>query len=388
MDVVKTTKLLDDICTSSSGSDELKIELNNQSLIPEVNEEVHTELDTQNYSSLLSIKEEYLEIETNLKLDDSVHNASFSSADQKSPRKSVANSRKNSISLTDLLTNNSNRRSLNNSRNNSPNRMIRDDRKSVDLIAADCDVSFIEDNDMFSTANSTLVTFDTGKLQIAAEVNREKKEKDTWDKICSLNNSFSKSIELEEKAEIESNIQVEAEFTFNKFIIDEQVEEVEPEKLDSDTDQDMVVVKDTHVVNKENSVKNEQEFKKNGYTREINVKSKHEAAKNSSDENILLVSRSIENNANLTSDSTELIKYTFNLNDVNLVGKPRIRYIEEQMRICRESYAKLKNEISVIDRKRKKLKRSSLGNHSSYHLGNTTSNEENSKQEMAINAKK
>ena len=43
---------------------------------------------------------------------------------------------------------------------------------------------------------------------------------------------------------------------------------------------------------------------------------------------------------------------------MNLTGKQKIRYIEEQMKLCREAYAKLKNEIAVIDRKKKKLKRS------------------------------
>ena len=36
------------------------------------------------------------------------------------------------------------------------------------------------------------------------------------------------------------------------------------------------------------------------------------------------------------------------------MGKQRIRYIEEQMKVCREVYAKLKNEIAAIDRKKKK----------------------------------
>jgi hypothetical protein len=43
-----------------------------------------------------------------------------------------------------------------------------------------------------------------------------------------------------------------------------------------------------------------------------------------------------------------------------LVGKQKIRFIEEQMRLCREEYAKLKNEVAEIDRKKKKLKRNLL----------------------------
>lgn len=65
--------------------------------------------------------------------------------------------------------------------------------------------------------------------------------------------------------------------------------------------------------------------------------------------------------------------------DVNLKGKQQIRYIEEQMKLCRESYARLKNEIAAIDRKKKKLKRSYLdksGNNSYAGVGNTTSNDE------------
>ncbi len=72
---------------------------------------------------------------------------------------------------------------------------------------------------------------------------------------------------------------------------------------------------------------------------------------------------------------------------MNVVGKQKIRYIEEQMKLCRESYAKLKNEIAAIDRKKKKLKRCS-GNHSYQNIGNTTSNEENSKHEIASASKK
>jgi hypothetical protein len=67
------------------------------------------------------------------------------------------------------------------------------------------------------------------------------------------------------------------------------------------------------------------------------------------------------------------------------VGKQKIRYIEEQMKLCRESYAKLKSEIAAIDRKKKKLKRSYMdkSGNNSYAVGNTTSNEESSKQEMS-----
>ncbi len=56
------------------------------------------------------------------------------------------------------------------------------------------------------------------------------------------------------------------------------------------------------------------------------------------------------------------------------------------MRLCRESYAKLKNEIAAIDRKKKKLKRCSGNNNQ--NIGNTTSNEENSKHEITSTSKK
>ena len=46
--------------------------------------------------------------------------------------------------------------------------------------------------------------------------------------------------------------------------------------------------------------------------------------------------------------------------DKSLFGKQRIKHIEEQMRMCRDEYVKLKNEIASIDRKKKKLKRSIL----------------------------
>jgi hypothetical protein len=42
------------------------------------------------------------------------------------------------------------------------------------------------------------------------------------------------------------------------------------------------------------------------------------------------------------------------------VGKPKIQFIELQMRLCREEYAKLKNEVAEIDRKKKRLKRNLL----------------------------
>lgn len=55
-----------------------------------------------------------------------------------------------------------------------------------------------------------------------------------------------------------------------------------------------------------------------------------------------------------------LPKFPYHLIGCSLVGKPKIKFIEEQMRLCREEYAKLKNELAAIDRKRKKLKRNML----------------------------
>jgi hypothetical protein len=48
------------------------------------------------------------------------------------------------------------------------------------------------------------------------------------------------------------------------------------------------------------------------------------------------------------------LKIILNL-DSNLIGKQRIKHIEEQMKLCREAYTKLKMEIAAIDRKKKKL---------------------------------
>jgi hypothetical protein len=45
---------------------------------------------------------------------------------------------------------------------------------------------------------------------------------------------------------------------------------------------------------------------------------------------------------------------------VSLIGKQRIRCIEEQMRLCRDAYNKLKYEVAALDRKKKKLKRNIL----------------------------
>ena len=56
----------------------------------------------------------------------------------------------------------------------------------------------------------------------------------------------------------------------------------------------------------------------------------------------------------------DLPKFPYHLIGCSLVGKPKIKFIEEQMRLCREEYAKLKNELAVMDRKRKKLKRNML----------------------------
>jgi len=48
-------------------------------------------------------------------------------------------------------------------------------------------------------------------------------------------------------------------------------------------------------------------------------------------------------------------KYSFHVINSNLIGKQRIKQIEEQMKLCREAYTKLKMEIAAIDRKKKKL---------------------------------
>lgn len=56
----------------------------------------------------------------------------------------------------------------------------------------------------------------------------------------------------------------------------------------------------------------------------------------------------------------DVSKFPYHLTGCSLVGKHKIKFIEEQMRLCREEYAKLKNELAAIDRKRKKLKRNML----------------------------
>lgn len=58
--------------------------------------------------------------------------------------------------------------------------------------------------------------------------------------------------------------------------------------------------------------------------------------------------------------AVDMPKFPYHLIGCKLVGKQKIRFIEEQMRLCREEYAKLKNEMAAIDRKKKKLKRNLL----------------------------
>ncbi len=74
--------------------------------------------------------------------------------------------------------------------------------------------------------------------------------------------------------------------------------------------------------------------------------------------------------------------YSIHFIDTNLCGKQRIRHIEEQMRLCRDAYTKLKNEVAAIDRKKKKLKRDLLDKSSSNNNGNNNDeNLNNSKQD-------
>ncbi len=46
--------------------------------------------------------------------------------------------------------------------------------------------------------------------------------------------------------------------------------------------------------------------------------------------------------------------------DKHILGEDRIRLLEEQMRECRKAYLKLKTEVSIIDRKRKKYRKKML----------------------------
>lgn len=85
----------------------------------------------------------------------------------------------------------------------------------------------------------------------------------------------------------------------------------------------------------------------------------------------------VKKNENLvlnTMESALNTKYSFHIINTNLCGKQRIRHIEEQMRLCREAYAKLKNEIASIDRKKKKLKRNLLEKTSGNNNNNSSSN--------------
>jgi hypothetical protein len=52
--------------------------------------------------------------------------------------------------------------------------------------------------------------------------------------------------------------------------------------------------------------------------------------------------------------------FVFLLLEKHILGEERIRLLEEQIRECRKTYLKLKNEVSIIDRKRKKHRKKQL----------------------------
>jgi len=54
------------------------------------------------------------------------------------------------------------------------------------------------------------------------------------------------------------------------------------------------------------------------------------------------------------------LKFAFKIIDKNIYGEERIRLIEDQMKECRKAYLKIKQEISSIDRKRKKHRKKLL----------------------------
>ncbi|CAF0837113.1 unnamed protein product [Brachionus calyciflorus] len=90
----------------------------------------------------------------------------------------------------------------------------------------------------------------------------------------------------------------------------------------------------------------------------------------------------VNKNCNQINSDQNLPKYPFHLIGCKLVGKQKIRFIEEQMRLCREEYAKLKNEMAAIDRKKKKLKRNLLEKSASNSNTNSTAQDETTRIEF------
>jgi len=89
-------------------------------------------------------------------------------------------------------------------------------------------------------------------FEIEIDAEKEQIEKETWDKICSLNNSFNqKHEELPEAddSEKKANNCVEVELSFK--------ESATYEKSTSDVESKQTV-KDKHIVNKENASKSEE----------------------------------------------------------------------------------------------------------------------------------
>ena len=250
---------------------------------------------------------------------------------------------------------------------------------------------------------------------------KEKLEKETWEKICSLNSSFNKSFESEksksdkqqpgnssDSEKKQSSLALKDFVTLNEKSQDAtsvDKNKKQNKSLLSESDQEDAKNSNNNnskaVVNKENdNVRNEKDAKK-----ALSHENKSRTESNNKNSSKSLVN---EENVLSIAQNTFGVRYSFNLNgnyflvffcgnenlffnflccfeEVNLVGKQKIRYIEEQMKLCRESYAKLKSEIAAIDRKKKKLKRSYMdkSGNNSYAIGNTTSNEESSKQEMS-----
>jgi len=283
------SKLTDRVESDEQNNKEIECLSNSDELLIRPANAIASEAAEVGLTALLSIKEELVDAETastpfdmKLTLPDE-HNASFSSADQeelrKSPRKATGNSRKNSINNNDSL--NSSKRSINSSRKNSVDSVRKASTefngKAVD-ISAEIEVSFLEDNEFLSSSSSALVTFDIGKVPLSLEkksnilvylrdlfqesiyflllnkkdAEKEKIEKETWDKICSLNNSFNKSSDAVSEEVERTTTTVESEKKANCELAGEDLFGIK--ELPSDVDS-QETVKDKNIVNKENTAK-------------------------------------------------------------------------------------------------------------------------------------
>lgn len=377
---------------------------------------------TENITSIVSIKEEVMDIDLALpqtpekisKTDVFNQNVSFSSIEQgeliskKSPKKDLNTSRKNSLNDSDS------RKSLVDSRKNSISDKPVDSPKKEDSkplsqvvsesVSSQIELSFADTETAFATASSKFVAFDIESSKTSS--NREKLEKETWEKICNISNSnFEKKADIEKTTEIYDNAKntiVEDTLTLKEFVTNQKSNQ----KLEKESDKkkekwnspraydqektitsslEISVPKEKNILNKENAEKKEKDCKKMlNEPEKLNTKNEFETkGPVNVEKEVLSVSRINENSHNAPCNSS-YSKYSFDVISPDLIGKQRIRYIEEQMKLCRENYAKLKNEIAAIDRKKKKLKRSYVekSGNTSFLLGNTTSNEESSKNEV------